>query len=109
MREPCAVTARRLTTQSNCFRMDASPMYTSDAPSEENAMPTIAAVTLGCKVNQYDTEAMLEAFEAAGYEVVPFERDADVYLVNTCTVTVPATRRASRPCAARRAATPTAP
>jgi len=50
-------------------------------------MPTIAAVTLGCKVNQYDTEAMLEAFEAAGYEVVPFERDADVYLVNTCTVT----------------------
>ena len=43
--------------------------------------------TLGCKVNQYDTEAMLESFERAGYETVPFSEDADVYLVNTCTVT----------------------
>lgn len=46
-----------------------------------------AFYTLGCKVNQYDTEAMLEAFERAGYEIVPFSDDADVYLVNTCTVT----------------------
>ena len=43
--------------------------------------------TLGCKVNQYDTEAMLESFERAGYEIVPFSADADVYLINTCTVT----------------------
>ena len=43
--------------------------------------------TLGCKVNQYDTEAMLESFERAGYEIVPFNSDADVYLINTCTVT----------------------
>ena len=50
-------------------------------------MKTIAAHTLGCKVNQYDTEAMLELFEAAGYAVVPFSADADVYLINTCTVT----------------------
>ena len=50
-------------------------------------MKTIAAYTLGCKVNQYDTEAMLEAFERAGYAAVPFQDDADVYLVNTCTVT----------------------
>lgn len=50
-------------------------------------MPTIAVHTLGCKVNQYDSEAMLESFEKAGYESVSFERDADVYLVNTCTVT----------------------
>ena len=48
---------------------------------------TIATYTLGCKVNQYDTEAMLEAFEAAGYAAVPFREAADVYLVNTCTVT----------------------
>jgi threonylcarbamoyladenosine tRNA methylthiotransferase MtaB len=46
-----------------------------------------AFYTLGCKVNQYDTEAMLEAFGRAGYEVVPFSEDADVYLINTCTVT----------------------
>ena len=50
-------------------------------------MKTIAVHTLGCKVNQYDTEAMLELFERAGYQSVPFEGEADVYLVNTCTVT----------------------
>lgn len=50
-------------------------------------MKTIATYTLGCKVNQYDTEAMLEAFERAGYVAVPFRDAADVYLINTCTVT----------------------
>lgn len=48
---------------------------------------TVAAYTLGCKVNQYDTEAMMERFEAAGYRTVAFQEAADVYLVNTCTVT----------------------
>ena len=48
---------------------------------------TIAAHTLGCKVNQYDTQAMLELFQEAGYEIVPISGPADVYLVNTCTVT----------------------
>ena len=48
---------------------------------------TAAFHTLGCKVNQYDTQAMLELFRAAGYEIVPFDTDADVYVVNTCTVT----------------------
>ncbi len=50
-------------------------------------MYTIAAHTLGCKVNQYDTQAMTELFQQAGYQVVPMDQDADVYLVNTCTVT----------------------
>lgn len=50
-------------------------------------MKTIATYTLGCKVNQYDTEAMLEAFERAGYSAVAFQDKADVYLINTCTVT----------------------
>lgn len=50
-------------------------------------MKRIATYTLGCKVNQYDTEAMLESFERAGYTAVPFQDEADVYLVNTCTVT----------------------
>lgn len=50
-------------------------------------MKRIAAYTLGCKVNQYDTEAMLESFERAGYLPVPFHEDAEVYLINTCTVT----------------------
>ena len=50
-------------------------------------MRTIAVYTLGCKVNQYDTEAMLELFERAGYASVPFDSEADIYLINTCTVT----------------------
>ena len=50
-------------------------------------MPAIAAHTLGCKVNQYDTQAMLELFLKAGYQIVSMDQPADVYLVNTCTVT----------------------
>ena len=50
-------------------------------------MRKIAAHTLGCKVNQYDTQAMLELFRQAGYSVVSMNEDADVYLINTCTVT----------------------
>ena len=48
---------------------------------------TAAFHTLGCKVNQYDTQAMEELLSSAGWETVPFPFDADVYLVNTCTVT----------------------
>ena len=43
--------------------------------------------TLGCKVNSFDTDAMMELFEEAGYDVVPFEDEANVYVVNTCTIT----------------------
>ncbi|HOJ79914.1 MAG TPA: tRNA (N(6)-L-threonylcarbamoyladenosine(37)-C(2))-methylthiotransferase MtaB, partial [Clostridiales bacterium] len=50
-------------------------------------MKKAAFYTLGCKVNQYETEAMAEAFEKAGYTVVDFEEAADVYVINTCTVT----------------------
>jgi len=50
-------------------------------------MPTVAFATLGCKVNQQETDAMRVLFEEAGYQVVPFEDAADAYVVNTCTVT----------------------
>ena len=50
-------------------------------------MRTIAFHTLGCKVNQYDSQAMLELFEQAGYEIRDFSQMADVYVINTCTVT----------------------
>lgn len=49
--------------------------------------PTVAFHTLGCKVNFYDTEAIWQLFKQAGYEQVDFESTADVYLVNTCSVT----------------------
>lgn len=48
---------------------------------------TVAFHTLGCKVNAYDTEAMMEIFEKAGYQITAFSGYADVYVVNTCTVT----------------------
>ncbi len=50
-------------------------------------MPTVAFHTLGCKVNQYDAQAMLELFEKKGYTPVPFQEKADVYVIMTCTVT----------------------
>ncbi|MEE1113940.1 MAG: radical SAM protein, partial [Eubacterium sp.] len=48
---------------------------------------------LGCKVNAYELEAMQQMLEAAGYEIVPFEPGADVYVINTCTVTNIADRK----------------
>lgn len=50
-------------------------------------MKTVAFYTLGCKVNQCDTEALEEAFQNNGYTIVDFESKADVYIINTCTVT----------------------
>ncbi len=50
-------------------------------------MKKVAFYTLGCKVNQYETEAMLEIFEKNGYTNVGSEEYADVYVINTCTVT----------------------
>lgn len=50
-------------------------------------MSTVAFYTLGCKVNFYDTEAIWQLFKNEGYEQVDFESTADVYLINTCTVT----------------------
>ena len=48
---------------------------------------------LGCKVNAYETEAMQQLLEKAGYEIVPFAPGADVYVINTCTVTNMADRK----------------
>ncbi len=50
-------------------------------------MPSVAFYTLGCKVNYVDTEGIWQLFKNEGYEQVDFESTADVYLVNTCTVT----------------------
>jgi threonylcarbamoyladenosine tRNA methylthiotransferase MtaB len=54
---------------------------------------TAAFLSLGCKVNSYETEAMRGMFEAAGYRIVDFKEVADVYIVNTCTVTNIADRK----------------
>src|ERR671932_248732 len=51
------------------------------------ASPRVAFTTLGCKVNQSETDLLSRQFAAAGYSCVEFEEPADVYVVNTCTVT----------------------
>ena len=50
-------------------------------------MKTVAFITLGCKVNQYETNAMIQQFIEKGYAVVDHTKKADIYIVNTCTVT----------------------
>ena len=47
----------------------------------------VAVFTLGCKTNQYESEAIASHFRHKGYETVPFEEKADIYIINTCTVT----------------------
>ena len=56
-------------------------------------MRTAAFHTLGCKVNAYETEAMEQALLQAGYELRSFEEAADVYIINTCSVTNIADRK----------------
>ena len=53
----------------------------------------IAFLTLGCKVNSYETEKMKQNFEEAGHQIVSFSERADVYIINTCTVTNIADRK----------------
>jgi threonylcarbamoyladenosine tRNA methylthiotransferase MtaB len=54
---------------------------------------TVAFATLGCKVNQYDTQSIRKQFTDAGWETVPFTEAADAYVINTCTVTGEAARK----------------
>ncbi|MBU3839951.1 MAG: tRNA (N(6)-L-threonylcarbamoyladenosine(37)-C(2))-methylthiotransferase MtaB [Candidatus Ruminococcus intestinipullorum] len=56
-------------------------------------MKKVALHNLGCKVNAYETQAMQEMLEQAGYDIVPFQEGADIYIINTCTVTNIADRK----------------
>ena len=60
---------------------------------EDESMKKVALHNLGCKVNAYETEAMQEMLENNGYEIVPFKEGADIYIINTCTVTNMADRK----------------
>jgi len=59
----------------------------------KNKPRTVGLYTLGCKVAQYETEAIGEALETRGFTVVPFEETADAYVINTCTVTAESDRK----------------
>jgi threonylcarbamoyladenosine tRNA methylthiotransferase MtaB len=54
---------------------------------------TVAVCNMGCKVNSYESQGMTEILEQAGYRIVEFSEKADVYLINTCTVTQIAARK----------------
>ncbi len=56
-------------------------------------MYTVGLYTLGCKVSQYETEAVAEAFESRGCSVLPFDGKNDIYVINTCTVTAESDRK----------------
>ncbi len=56
-------------------------------------MPRVGLYTLGCKVSQYETQAIAEGFEARGFTVMPFEDVCDAYVINTCTVTAESDRK----------------
>lgn len=56
-------------------------------------MKKVAFYTLGCKVNQYETEYMEEQFRESGYDIIDFTENADIYIVNTCSVTAMADRK----------------
>ncbi|MGB4255845.1 MAG: tRNA (N(6)-L-threonylcarbamoyladenosine(37)-C(2))-methylthiotransferase MtaB, partial [Rectinema sp.] len=58
------------------------------------AMLRVAFQTLGCKLNQLETESIADKFLDAGAEIVPFHEEADLYIVNTCTVTSKAEQKA---------------
>ncbi len=58
------------------------------------AQKTVGIYTLGCKVNQYESEAIAEGLAARGFSVVPFSQVCDAYIVNTCTVTAESDRKA---------------
>ena len=53
----------------------------------KDSMQTVAITTLGCKINQFESAAMGEALGKEGFQVLPFEEAADIYVINTCTVT----------------------
>jgi threonylcarbamoyladenosine tRNA methylthiotransferase MtaB len=61
--------------------------------SEQTPAPSVAFVTLGCKVNQSDTQRFIAEFRGAGFRIVPPHSPADVYVVNTCSVTHVADRK----------------
>lgn len=59
----------------------------SNSNGIKNEKKTVSFYTLGCKVNQYESEAVSAMFEKAGYTIVSFDENSDIYIINTCTVT----------------------
>src|SRR5215467_6288074 len=83
---------RAIIPRGKCTSSKTRPMSETAPSNQQNteqpsAPRTFAVATLGCKVNQADSDAISEQFRAAGFEQRDFSSQADVYVVNTCTVT----------------------
>jgi threonylcarbamoyladenosine tRNA methylthiotransferase MtaB len=63
---------------------------------EKIALMKVAFFTLGCKVNQNDTSSLAALFQSKGYKAVPFEKGADIYVINTCSVTRTSDRKSAQ-------------
>src|SRR5687767_3381956 len=68
-------------------------MVDSSLVARRGTVPTAAFTTLGCKVNQYETQRILDSFEERGFAIADFTQPADVYVINTCSVTQAAERK----------------
>ena len=60
---------------------------------DTNKVYTVSFITLGCKVNQFETEAMTEILEGDGFKVLPPNEASDIYIINTCAVTKESERK----------------
>ncbi|QSX06846.1 tRNA (N(6)-L-threonylcarbamoyladenosine(37)-C(2))-methylthiotransferase MtaB [Sedimentibacter sp. zth1] len=56
-------------------------------------MLNVSFITLGCKVNQFESEAMMEIFEAEGFKIIPASKESDIFIINTCAVTKESDRK----------------
>ena len=89
--------SKKVATDENALDKDPESMSKKELEKHiadiEKKMKKAALHNLGCKVNAYETEAMQELLEQNGYEIVPFQEGADIYIINTCTVTNMADRK----------------
>ena len=83
----------RYTTQRIRKSQDSRPLPFPGRQGEDSVMKRAAYHNLGCKVNSYELDVMRQILEADGYETVPFEEEADLYIINTCSVTNIADRK----------------
>ncbi|HIB11193.1 MAG TPA: hypothetical protein EYO17_04595 [Dehalococcoidia bacterium] len=86
-----------MNTKTNIVNLNFAPGDMPDiapSPTEDNFRGTVAIRTQGCKLNQADSDMLARRFAAAGYRLVQSPAKADVYVINTCTVTATADSKA---------------
>ena len=99
MRLRLAQYSRQIKSVVNIYKIGDGVCFLFENPLTAGARRNVLKIsflTLGCKVNLYETEKMKKMFENAGHAIVPFDEEADVYIINTCTVTNIADRKSRK-------------